>query len=116
MELHYAETYYVQDLEALIKDHELQSLNVSAEQQAAQGFKSKIKVDCDSFAKHIKEIDAEENFESDQTLQQQRKELSEKLIFSWQKLKWFREWIAECESKKEKIAGNCITFICNGFT
>ena len=54
---------------------------------------------------NTKKIDAEENFESDQTLQQQRKELSEKLIFSWQKLKWFREWIAECESKKEKIAG-----------
>ena len=78
---------------------------MSSEQQAAQGFKSKIKVECDSFAKHIKKIDAEENFESDQTLKQQRKELSQKLIFSWQKLKWFREWIAECESKQEKIAG-----------
>ena len=105
MEKHYAENHYIHDLEALIKDHELQLLDVSAEQQAAQGFESKIKVDCDSFAEHIKKIDAEENFESDQTLQQQRKELSEKLIFSWQKLKWFREWIAECQSKKEKIAG-----------
>ena len=54
---------------------------------------------------HKKKIDTEEIFESDQTLQQQRKELSEKFIFSWQKLKWFREQIAECESKKEKIAG-----------
>ena len=105
MEKHYAENHYVQDLEALIKDHELQLLDLSAEQQAAQGFESKIKEDCDSFAKDIKKIDTEENFESDQTLQQQRKELSEKLIFSWQKLKWFREWIAECETKKEKIAG-----------
>ena len=105
MEKHYAENHYIQDLEALIKHHELQLLDVSAEQKAAQGFESKIKVDCDSFAKHIKKIDAEENFESDQTLQQQRKELSEKLIFLWQKLKWLRERIAEYESKKEKIAG-----------
>ena len=82
MEKHYAENHYVQDLEALIKHHELQLLDVSAEQQAAPGFESKIKADCDSFATHIKKIDAEENFESDQTLQQQRKELSEKLIFS----------------------------------
>ena len=81
MEKHYAKNHYVQDLEALIKDHELQLLDVSAEQQAAQGFELKIKADCDSFAKHIKKIDAEEYFESDQTLQQQRKELSEKLIF-----------------------------------
>ena len=77
---------------------------MSTEQQAAQGFKSKIKAECDSFAEHIKKS-TDENFESDETLEQQRKELSEKLIFSWQKLKWFREWIAECESKKEKIAG-----------
>ena len=104
MEKHYAETHYVQDLEALIKDHELQLLNVSAEQQATQGFESKIKAECDSFAEDIKKIDADENFESDQILEQQRNELSEKLIFSWRKLKWFREWIAECESKKEKIA------------
>ena len=75
---------------------------MSAEQQAAQGLESKIKADCDSFAKDLKKIDAEENFESDQTLQQQRKELWKKLIFSWQKLKWFREQIAECESKKGK--------------
>ena len=58
MEKHYAETHYVQDLEALIKDHELQLLNVSAEQQAAQGFEWKIKAECDSFAEHIKKIDA----------------------------------------------------------
>ena len=79
MEKHYAENHYVQDLEALIKDHKLQLLDVSAEQQAAQGFESKRKEDCDSFAKDIKKIDAEENFESDQTLQQQRKKLSEKI-------------------------------------
>ena len=54
MEKHYAETHYVQDLEALIKHHELQLLDLSAEQQAAQGFELKIKEDCDSFAKDIK--------------------------------------------------------------
>ena len=43
MERQYAENHYIQDLEALIKDHELQLLDVSAEQQAAQGFESKIK-------------------------------------------------------------------------
>ena len=43
MEQHYAETHYIQDLEALIKDHKLQLLNVSAKQQASQGFESKIK-------------------------------------------------------------------------
>ena len=67
----------------MIKDHKQQSLSVSAEQQAAQGFESKIKAECDGFAKDIKKIDADENFESDETLEQQRKELSEKLIFSW---------------------------------
>ena len=40
------------------------------------------KAECDSFAKDIKKIDTDENLESDQTLEQQRKELSEKLIFS----------------------------------
>ena len=54
MEKYYAETHYIQDLEALIKDHELQLLYVSAEQQTAQGFELKIKAECDSFAKHIK--------------------------------------------------------------
>ena len=88
---------------------------MSAEQQAAQGFESKIKAECDSFAKHIKKIDAEENFEFDQTLEQQRKELSENLIFSRQKLKWFRERIAECESKKEKIAGELHHLYIRGF-
>ena len=67
----------------MIKDHEQQSLSVSAEQQAAQGFESKIKAECDSFAKDIKKIDADENSECDETLEQQRKELSEKLIFAW---------------------------------
>ena len=56
---------------------------MSAEQQASQGFESKIKVECDSFAEDIKKIDADKNFESDETLEQQRKELSEKLIFAW---------------------------------
>ena len=54
MEKHYAETHYVQNLETLIKDHKQQSLRVSAEQQATQGFDSKIKVECDSFAEDIK--------------------------------------------------------------
>ena len=43
MEKPYGENHYVQDLKALIKDHELQLLDVSAEQQAAQGCESKIK-------------------------------------------------------------------------
>ena len=54
MEKHYAENHYIQYLEALIKDYELQLLDVSAEQQAAEGFKTKIIADCDSFAKDIK--------------------------------------------------------------
>ena len=91
----------------MIEDHKLRLLSVSAEQQAAQGFKSKIKAECDSFAEDINKIDTDENFESDETLEQQRKELSEKFIFSWRKLKWFREWIAECESKKKK--SRCVT-------
>ena len=83
MEKHHAKTHYVHDLEALIKDHELKLLNVSAEKEAAPGFESKKKAECDSFAEDIKKIDTDENFESDQTLEQQRKEFSEKLIFSW---------------------------------
>ena len=70
MEKHYAETHYIQDLEALIKHHKLQLLDVSAEQQAAEGFELKIKTECDIFVEHIKKIDAEENFECDETLEQ----------------------------------------------
>ena len=62
MEKHYAETHYIQDLEVLIKHHELQLLDLSAEQQAAQGFESKIKEDCDSFAKDIKKIRCRRKF------------------------------------------------------
>ena len=54
MEKHYAETHYIRDLKGLIKDHELQLLNVSAEQEAAQGFEFENKAECDSFAKDIK--------------------------------------------------------------
>ena len=82
---------------------------MSAKQQAAQGFELKIKAECDSFVEDIKKIDADENAESDETLMQQRKELSEKLIFTWGKLKWFRERIAECESKKQEITGELHT-------
>ena len=85
MEKHYAETHYVQDLEALLKNHKLCLVSLSAEQKAAQGFESKIKAECDSFAEDIK-IDADENFESDETLGQYWKELLENLIFSWQKV------------------------------
>ena len=49
------------------------------EQQAAQGFELKIKEECDSFAEDISKIGADKNFESDQPLEQQRKELSEKI-------------------------------------
>ena len=105
MDQHYTETHYVQDLDSLIKSHELRLIDVAAEQHSAQGFEPKIKEECDSFAEDIKKIDADENAESDETLMQKRKELSEKLIFTWGKLKWFREKIAECESCKQQIAG-----------
>ena len=105
MEQHYAESHYVEDLESLIKDHELPLISLDAEQTAAKGFEPKIKADCDNIVEDIKKIDADENFESDQTLQQQRKELTDKLIFMWQKLKFFRDKIAECETKKKEIAG-----------
>ena len=79
MEKHYAENHYIQDLEVLIKHHKLQLLDVSPEQQAAQGFELKIKADCDGFAQHIKKIDAEENIESDQTLQWAEERIVEKI-------------------------------------
>ena len=105
MEEHYAESHYVEDLEGLIKHHELELISLDAEQTVAKGFEPKIKADCDNIVEDIKKIDADENFESDQTLQQQRKELTDKLIFMWQKLKFFRDKIAECETKKTIIAG-----------
>ena len=73
MDQHYTETHYVQDLESLIKSHELQLIDVAAKQHAAQGFEPKIKEECDSFAKDIKKIDADENAESDETLMQRGK-------------------------------------------
>ena len=105
MDQQYAESHYVEDLESLIKHHELQLVSLDAEQMAAKGFEAKIKTDCDNIVEDIKKLDAHQNFESDETLQQQRKELSDKLIFMWQKLKWFGENIAECESEKKEIAG-----------
>ena len=105
MDQHYTETHYVQDLDSLIKSHELRLIDVAAEQHSAQAFEPKIKEECDSFAEDIKKIDADENAESDETLMQKRKELCEKLIFTWGKLKWFREKIAECESRKQQITG-----------
>ena len=104
MDQQYAESHYVEDLESLIKHHKLQLVSLDAEQTAAKGFEAKIKTDCDNIVEDIKKLDAHQNFESDETLQQQRKELSDKLIFTWQKLKWFGENIAECESKKKR---NC---------
>ena len=108
MDQQYAESHYIEDLESLIKHHELQLVSLDAEKMAAKGFEAEIKTDCDNIKdiniKDIKKLDAHQNFESDETLQQQRKELSDKLIFMWQKLKWFGENITECESKKKR---NC---------
>ena len=98
-----AESHYIEDLESLIKDHKLRLISFAVVCSASKGFEPEIKTDCD-IVKDMKKIDADENFESHETLQQQRKELSDKLIFTWQKLKFFRENITECESKKE-IAG-----------
>lgn len=104
MDQHYTQTHYLHDLEALILDHEKQLLSVAAEQEAAKGYEEKIKAECDGLAENMKKIDADENFDSNETLQEERKQLSEKLVFTWGKLKWFRDKIGECQSKKEEIA------------
>ena len=103
MDQHYAQTHYIEDLEALIKKHELELVVRSAEHEAAKGFQDKLKAECDNLVEELKKIDADENFEFDQSLKQKRKDLSEELIFRWGKFMWFRDKVAECESKKETI-------------
>lgn len=103
MEQHYAATNYVDDLEALIKDHQMRIVSLSAEQEAAKPYEIKLKAECDSLAENIKKIDADENLHLDESLKQQRKDLWEELIFKWRKLKWFTDRIAECESKAQEI-------------
>ena len=46
-------------------------------------------MECDGYAEKIKEIDANEDFDSSETLEEERKQLSEKLVFRFGKLKWF---------------------------
>lgn len=101
MDQHYAQTHYLEDLEALINKHELELVSLSAEQEAAKGFQAKIKAECDNLVEDIKKIDTNENVQ----LKQQRKELSEELILRWGKFMWFRNKVAECENKKGTIAG-----------
>ena len=103
MDQHYAESHYVEDLEALIKKHQLRFVDLHAEQVAAENFEPKLKTECDSIVDDIKKIDAKEDFESNESLQQEREVLSEKLIFMCRKLKFFRERIAKCKSEKEQV-------------
>ena len=104
MEQHYAQAHYINDLKALIEHHQKQLLSAAAEQKAAKVYE-KLKTECDGYAEKIKEIDANEDFDSSETLEEERKQLSEKLVFRFGKLKWFRDKIQECQIKKEAIAG-----------
>ena len=105
MEQHYAQAHYINDLEALIEHHQKQLLSAAAEQEAAKVYEEKLKMECDGYAEKIKEIDANEDFDSSKTLEEERKQLSEKLVFRFGKLKWFRDKIRECQIKKEAIVG-----------
>ena len=105
MEQHYAQAHYINDLEALIEHQQKQLLSAAAEQEAAKVYEEKLKTECDGYAEKIKEIDANEDLDSSETLEEQRKQLSEKLVFRFGKLKWFRDKIQECQIKKEAIAG-----------
>ena len=105
MEQHYAQAHYINDLKALIEHHQKQLLSAAAEQEAAEVYEEKLKTECDGYAEKIKEIDANEDFDSSETLEEERKQLSEKLVFRFGKLKWFRDKIRECQIKKEAIAG-----------
>ena len=105
MEEHYAQTQYVQALEYFIKKHEFELLNVTAEQEAAKPFKAKIKEECDKLVEDIKKIDSNEESEFDETLMQQRKQLTDELIWKWGKFMFFRDKIEECETKRQTIAG-----------
>ena len=105
MEQHYAQAHYINDLEALIEHHQKQLLSAAAEQEAVKVYEEKLKTECDGYAEKIKEIDANEDFDSSETLEEDRKQLSEKLVFRFGKFKWFRDKIQECQIKKEAIAG-----------
>ena len=105
MEQHYAQAHYINDLEALIEHHRKQLRSAAAEQEAAKVYEEKLKMECDGYAEKIKEIDANEDFDSSETLEEERKQLSEKLVFRFGKLKWFQDKIQECQIKKEAIAG-----------
>ena len=105
MEQHYAQAHYINDLKALIEHHQKQLLSAAAEQEAAKVYEEKLKTECDGYAEKIKEIDANEDFDSSETLQEERKQLSEKLVFRFGKLKWFRDKIQECQIKKGAITG-----------
>ena len=105
MEQHYAQAHYINDLEAFIEHHQKQLHSAAAEQETAKVYEEKLKMECDGYAEKIKEIDANEDFDSSETLEEERKQLSEKLVFRFGKLKWFRDKIQECQIKKEAIAG-----------
>ena len=89
MEQHYAQAHYINDLESLIEHHQKQLLSAAAEQEAAKVYEEKLKMECDGYAEKIKEIDANEDFDSSETLEEERKQLSKKLVFRFGKLKWF---------------------------
>ena len=105
MEQHYAQAHYINDLEAFIEHHQKQLLSAAAEEEAAKVYEEKLKTESAGYAEKIKEIDANEDFDSSETLEEERKQLSEKLVFRFGKLKWFRDKIQECQIKKEEIAG-----------
>ena len=105
MEQHYAQAHYINDLEALIEHHQKQLLSAAAEQEAAKVYEEKLKTEYDGYAEKIKEIDANEDFDSSKTLKEEEKQLSKKLVFRFGKLKWFLDKIQECQIKKEAIAG-----------
>ena len=89
MEQHYAQAHYIKDLKALIEHQQNQLLSAAAEQEAAKVYEEKLKMECDGYAEKIKEIDANEDLDSSETLEEERKQLSEKLVFRFGKLKWF---------------------------
>ena len=43
MDQHYTETHYLQDLDSLIKSHELRLIDVAAEQHSAQSLRAENK-------------------------------------------------------------------------
>ena len=89
MEQHYSQAHYINDFEALIEHHQKQLLSAAAEQEAAKVYEEKLKMERDGYTEKIKEIDANEDFDSSEILEEERKQLSEKLVFRFGKLKWF---------------------------